>query len=112
MIHGFDFSEDQFELPVTIDGSITNNLTIASAFHSNLVSILASDANVSVALTSDTSPDIDALLVEVLAGGAVGHYLIVQATAKDTGFNAATDLIVKLVGATNTTGFDFENILT
>ena len=112
LIHGFDFSEDQFELPVTIDGSITNNLTIASAFHSNLVSILASDANVSVALTSDISPDIDALLVEVLAGGAVGHYLIVQATAKDTGFNAATDLIVKLVGATNTTGFDFENILT
>jgi len=112
LIHGFDFSEDQFELPITIDGSITNNLTIASAFHSNLASILASDANVSVALTSDTSPDIDVLLVEVLAGGAAGHYLIVQATAKDTGFDAATDLIVKLVGATNTAGFDVDNIIT
>ena len=110
-IHGFDFSEDQFELPVAIDGDITNNVKVASAFHSNLASILAADANVTTALTTDTAADIDAVLVEVEAGGAAGHYLIVQATAKDTAFDAATDLLVKLVGAVNTTSFDADNII-
>ena len=110
-VHGFDFSEDQFELPVSVDGSITNNVTVASAFHSNLASILAADANVTTALTTDTTPDIDAVLVEVEAGGASGHYLIVQATAKDTAFDATTDLLVKLVGAANTTSFDAVNII-
>ena len=111
VIHGLDFAEDKFELPVALDGSVTNDVTVASAFHSNLASILTSDANVLTALTTDSSADIDAVLVEVQAGGAAGHYLIVQGTAKATAFDPTTDLLVKLVGATNTTDFDSTNII-
>ena len=98
VISNFNFNKDFIDLPVVVDGGLSF-ATVDSAFYSNLVDVLSNDANVTAALAADADgDDIDAVLVEVSAGGAAGVYLIVQGSASATGYNETTDMIIQLVG--------------
>ena len=109
VIYYFDFDHDFIDLPIAIDGSVSA-VTVASAFHSNLAEVLAGDANVAAALAADVEgDDIDAVLVEVLSGGATGSFLIIQGIASSSGYDETTDMIIKMIdsqNASNISGFN------
>lgn len=107
-IDGFDFkSEDQFSLPVTIDGTISTH-SISSAFVSNLQSLLENDTTIQTAFAD---ADNDMVLLSIDDGTAAGDYLLVEGGGTDTTFTIADDMLIRLTGAQNTNYIDSSDFL-